>query len=261
MDIPKISSLSSYIAVLPGIKTNLGLDDATLTPWYRGQSTVGRPLTPSMYRCEVSPENEREMIRDFKIRSRFSLDRDHAPHNDIDWLFMAQHHGLPTRILDWSENPLAALFFSVENFKNEKDGEIFALNAWRLNLAKDYTFQSVPITEHEFFQEYVLVLTDPDSREPTAKLPMAFRPSSPFKRSADQSGVFTIHGSKQDGIEKMELEKKKGLIKLTIASEAKLQIFSELNEMNINRGTMYGDLDSIAKSIHFRYRRKPEAKS
>jgi len=250
MTVSQIDGLSSYIAMLGQVKIDVGLESATLTPWYRGQSTAGRRLVPSMYRCEVKPDYEREMIRDFKIKS--TLDRDHIPKNDIDWLFLAQHHGLPTRILDWSENPLVALFFAVENFDNKKDGEIFVINAWTLNLASDDPIQSAPITEDKRFEKYVLDLADPDSRKPKAKCPMAFRPSSSFKRSAAQSGVFTIHGTDRAGIDLMGL-KGQGLAKLTIASAAKLKIFSELNEMNITRGTMFGDLDSIAMAIRFKY--------
>ena len=250
MTVSQIDSLSSYVAILDQVKKDVGLESATLTPWYRGQSTAGRPLVPSMYRCEVKPNYEREMIRDFKIKS--TLDRDHVPKNDIDWLFLAQHHGLPTRILDWSENPLVALFFAVENFSNKTDGEIFAINAWTLNLASDNPIQSAPITEDKRFENYVLDLTNPDSRKPKSKLPMAFRPSSSFKRSAAQSGVFTIHGTNQTGIDTLGL-RGSGLTKLTIASAAKFKIFSELNEMNITRGTMFGDLDSIAGAIRFKY--------
>jgi len=200
----QIDSLSSYVQKLDDVKTEINLRSATLTPWYRGQSVANRNLIPSMYRCEIQPTYEREMIRDFKIKS--TLDRDQAPKSDIDWLFLAQHHGLPTRILDWSENPLVALFFAVEDFDNEKDGEIFALNAWSLNLAVKDGFKSVPITESELFNEYVLNLTDQDiGRTPKASLPMAFRPSSSFKRSAAQSGVFTIHGAKKEGLDVMGL--------------------------------------------------------
>jgi hypothetical protein len=245
-----IHNLSSYVAVLDDVKSDIDLTSKTLTPWYRGQSTAGRGLVPSMYRCEIKPKYEREMIRDFKIKS--TLDRDHTPKNDIDWLFLAQHHGLPTRILDWSENPLAALFFAVEDFKNEKEAEVFALNAWTLNLSVKPGFQSVPTTESKLFEEYVLDLVDPDiGRVPSAKLPMAFRPSSPFKRSAAQSGVFTIHGTERAGLDRMNLNLL--LVKMTIPSTVKFKIFSELNEMNITRGTMFGDLDSIAQAIRFKY--------
>ena len=64
----QIDSLSSYVQKLDDVKTEINLRSATLTPWYRGQSVANRNLIPSMYRCEIQPTYEREMIRDFKIK-------------------------------------------------------------------------------------------------------------------------------------------------------------------------------------------------
>jgi len=52
------------------------------------------------------------------------------PSNDWEWLSVAQHHGLPTRMLDWSYNPLVALFFAAEKHP-DSDGKVFALRAVR----------------------------------------------------------------------------------------------------------------------------------
>ena len=68
---------------------------------------------------------ERRLLGEFKRKSRMFLPT--PPQTDWEWLILAQHFGLPTRLLDWTENPLVALFFSVrENEPFGDDGMLFA---------------------------------------------------------------------------------------------------------------------------------------
>ena len=82
---------------------------------YRGQRHPWA-LLPGMCRTSNSSEllnNERNLFDSFKKQAKKSLHI--IPANDWEWLVVAQHHGLPTRLLDWTTDPLVALWFALEN--------------------------------------------------------------------------------------------------------------------------------------------------
>src|SRR5262245_34900329 len=92
---------------------------------FRGQREADWDLIPKIDRMEF--KNYRKLVRDPRWRRLKHEDRlltdfmkgarpyvGIAPRNLWEWLAVAQHHGLATRLLDWTANPMAALFFAVE---------------------------------------------------------------------------------------------------------------------------------------------------
>src|SRR5437764_765572 len=79
--------------------------------WYRGHTNYKWTLTPSVARRREHLENELTMLKRFRQDAGPRL-RD-RPSDDWEWLFLAQHFGVPTRLLDWTENPLVGLWFAV----------------------------------------------------------------------------------------------------------------------------------------------------
>ena len=96
--------------------------------FFRGQSSSEYKLIPSIGRRfkegqeDVLKQYEKEVFEDFK--RKYSMFTDARPKNDKEFLFLAQHYGLPTRLLDWTYNPLIALYFACcSNF--DKDGIVY----------------------------------------------------------------------------------------------------------------------------------------
>lgn len=113
-----ISSLNDYIELINNDINNWKIDDKTA--WFRGEKYEYKPLRPKLFdeldKIEIPDKRnsfENNLVQEFRMRApAFNLNT--PDYNRIDeWLFLMQHTHLPTRLLDWSEGSLIALFFAI----------------------------------------------------------------------------------------------------------------------------------------------------
>jgi len=109
--------------------TNFGL-------WFRGHEKTDYKLIPSILRESIGQNgryvDEVSLTRHFKALNPDAATSDAS---DFEWLVTMQHYLAPTRLLDWTENLLVALYFAVRNpsFDDKEDAAVWILNARRLN--------------------------------------------------------------------------------------------------------------------------------
>ena len=245
------TSISQFQELHEEIARSTNVRSSTMQLWFRGQASKSWPLLPSLYRLAttVQPRFERELVRDFITKSAPYLK---APASPTTALFVMQHYGGPTRLLDWSEYPLVALFFAVDDEFSDADPAVWILSPWRLNelAAKGRT---VPSARHKIMQYYLL--TRDDQTAPVAPNPLAVRAPYDTPRVRAQAGVFTIHGSRRIPLEEFAGTDAASplLAKVTIPRGKASHIKRELFAIGVSRGRLFPDLDGLTRDVAYRY--------
>jgi hypothetical protein len=255
----KISSLVEYQRIVDNIIHEWDIGRSTLNLWFRGQDDTNWNLTPRIYRSKkkFDFERERELTRDFILYSPQYISQ--QPSDLFEWLFFMQHYGLPTRLLDWTESSLVALYFAVDNFENRRcDSSVWILDPWSLN-NNQYSFglASIPIYTNDECIQYLLDIENLKT-EIKVEYPIAIRPKKNSPRIIAQKGMFTIHGKVDTPINLLEKDypgefSNLRIRKIEINKNSKLKIKKELYFSGITAHTLFPEIDGISKDLTFRF--------
>ena len=210
-------------------------------PWWRGQAISEWKLVPSIHHRRAS-SNENNLTFRFRNMAK-ARHRSCPPHADISsWLFLMQHYGLPTRLLDWTESSLIALFFAVEDAAHDSyDAAVWALSPTRLNKKQrgEGTIYSAdhPAVFPVFQQAF-------SSTGQSAHPILAVLTDQTDIRHLVQQSVFTVHGCDTPLNNLPDAGEFVGRIR--IPSAVKPALRATLDFLGITRATLFPDLDNLA---------------
>ncbi|HRN49838.1 MAG TPA: FRG domain-containing protein [Anaerolineales bacterium] len=233
--------------------------------WFRGVGKESHELLPGLYRHPTIKDSkglialEAEALETFRQRSILYLEDSVTYASDehsLSTLFLMQHYGAPTRLLDWTESPLVALFFALTYAENDKD-----------NGTGNLTYTSDPAVWIFKPRQWNIVSSDIDSAPPVANPTDSIvhgyivptRPGSitiygihNSRRIIAQSGVFVLFGTDNSPMETVYETKDFNpgtLTKLIIPKESVASIFNELTNVGISDATIYPDLTGLSSQL------------
>lgn len=216
--------------------------------WFRGHANGDWKLAPSLYRPPFTLEHERTLLIRFQQNAMPLLH--FRPSSSWEWLFLMRHHGCPTRLLDWTESPLVALYFACGEDGDDAatiDGHLWCLLPTVLNDMSGVTRThpgdipafGISTVLDDFMPERIVTGLAPREHKPAAAI--ATRESG---RMSVQQSVFTIHHRITEPVE--SVGDGNHLWRLVIPHEAKTTIRRQLATLGISRLSIFPDLDSVA---------------
>ena len=224
--------------------------------WYRGLSSNRQTLVPTLHRSTIPIRDESFIMNRFKQNAYEFLEE--RPEGEWEWMLLARHHGLPSRLLDWSENCLVALFFAAggfgQNRTNSANGVIWCLLPTKLNeIASNGTIRTdvIPMfsdhpdisTEDEFLNNYKTSFVSRVIGTPSTP-PAAGISIRTTRRIRAQHGVFTVHHTESRPINRWG--DGMHVWRFVIPNQAKTKLLSELRQSGLTLLTLFPELDNVA---------------
>lgn len=223
--VPSISPISSWADLASMIEQ---CSDGTWV--FRGEPSADHTLQPKAGRVgsyrgaarktAYDPREEKAALELFKLQARPYLG--HSPASEMEWLAIAQHHGMSTRLLDWTESLLVAAYFAVEQAGTRGEAVIYGVRG--------------------------LGKVNPRTSPFHLRTPAVYHPPHITPRIPAQRSVFTVHPNPTVPFAP------NGLVRWVVSANACGNIKRILDACAINESSLFPDLDGLSRYLGWRYK-------
>lgn len=256
----KLSTIEEVLTTLTTAEFNDALKRNRSAFLFRGLPNVSYKLTTSLrWNCkEKAGELEPSILRNF---SKYAAST--SPLNSCwEQMVIGQHHGLPTRLMDWTYSPLAALHFATSGEDitgmNQHDAVVWAIDITEMNTLLPAKYQKVLNDERAYL--FTIDMLDRVAKDLTTYDNdmgedgiVLLEPPSIDQRIINQYSYFSIIPSGVEDIEQFLDEKTTRTVKYILDKEIRWQIRDMLDQCNVNERTIYPGLDGLASWIKRHY--------
>jgi hypothetical protein len=230
---------------------------------FRGVASADYSLQTSLSRMSGAvDELERHMLRNFRKYAQ----REAVPHDSIwNWLAVAQHHGLPTRLLDWTYSPYVAMHFMTEDIETfDLDGVIWCVDYGVTNrylparLKQVLAEEGSDVFTTEMLTNAARTLGELDALS-SDRFVAFLEPPSLDDRIVNQFALFSLVSNARAGLEEWLAEHPRSFRKIIVPGELKWEVRDKLDQANITERVLYPGLDGLSRWLKRYYTPKPSA--
>jgi hypothetical protein len=257
---PEVSTLSEFTELVESLRAKWKFEpEDVCKPWFRGQQRKHWELVPSIFRIgEFDRETEDNIREEFATRAPALSRFESLPTNDWDMYFLMQHYGAPTRLLDWTESPLIALYFAVRDNPGHYDSAVWMLNPYKLNrrAAKknEVVSPSAQGVSDVDANRVAPWLRERWSKANIPKYPLAIFPTHIARRISSQRACFTVHGSTRQGFNRFARGADPCVTKAVIPGRSVRDLRHSLEQLGIDDTTIFPDLEGLGRALATSYR-------